>query len=299
MKNKLLSLLLVFGVAAAMLSGCGKDESASAQAEVPVSTEAEAQQGDSDTGEATISSGSDLIVATNSGIHQEILERAGEILEREGINLNIDVYEDYIFPNLVVEAGEADANYFQHQAYLDDFNLRQDMNLVSVGEVHFEPLGLYPGLKQTLGDLTEGDIIVIPEDRTNEGRALKLLENVNLLTLTDDGDGQWTLSDISENPYGLKIIPKDASMIPSQVSNAALLVINGNYARDAFYNVKTDSLAYENAESAESKPYWNVVAVNAGNEHNEKIEKLIRVLQSDEIKEFINSTYDGAAIAED
>ncbi len=284
----------VFSVS--LLSGCGKDKDDSAKKEAEANSSAVVENAG---GETTPSgNGSTLVIATNPGVHEEILTRAAEILERKGLTLEIEPYDNYVSPNFLLDAGEVDANYFQHEAYLNDFNLRQDMSLVSVGAVHFEPLGIYPGQKKSLGELTEGDIILIPEDRTNMGRALQLLQNISLITLKDDGtEDEWELSDIAENPYGLKIVPMEASRIPTQNSNAALLVINGNYARNAFLDVIKDSLAYENADSEESKPYWNVVAVRSGSENDERVKSLVEVLTGDEIKSYINDTYGGAVVA--
>lgn len=296
MKKRILSLMLAAVFSASLLSGCGKDKDESAKNQ----TEANDTSTVENTGaEKTGGDSSTLVIATNPGVHEEILTRAAEIMERKGITLEIEPYNDYVMPNFLLDAGEVDANYFQHEAYLNDFNIRQDMDLVSVGSIHFEPLGIYPGQKKSLGDLKQGDIILVPEDRTNMGRALALLQNVSLITLKDDGtEDDWELSDIAQNPYGLKIVPMEASRIPAESANAALLVINGNYARNAFLDVIKDSLAYENAAASDVKPYWNVVAVRSGSENDERIKSLMEVMTGDEIKSFINETYGGAVVAE-
>ena len=294
MKKRIISLLMAAVFSLTLLSGCGKDKDDTAKNQTEANASSEAENSEGETSEES----NTLIVATNPGVHEEILTRAAEILERKGITIEIDPYNDYVTPNFLLDAGEVDANYFQHEAFLNDFNLRQDMNLVSVCSVHFEPLGIYPGQKKSLSELKEGDIILIPEDRTNMGRALLLLQNIDLITLKDNGtEDNYSLSDISKNPYGLKIVPMEASRIPTESANAALLVINGNYARNAFLDVTKDSLAYENADSPDVKPYWNVVAVKAGNENDKRITSLAEVLMSDEIKTFINETYNGAAVA--
>ncbi len=273
-----LLLLLLAGI----LGGCGKQESKTQEEENPSTAVA---AGSSDT----------LTIATNPGVHADVLNKAAEMLSGKGLELQIFTYEDYYMPNLLVDDGDADANYFQHEVYLENFNRSLDTHLVSVGKVHFEPLGIYPGKKKSISDLANGDVIVIPEDTTNKTRALKLLQNVGIVSLTT-GKDELTLSDIAENPYGVNIIPEDASLIPTMVQDAAFIVLNGNYARDSFLSVTKDALAYENADSSECDQYWNVLAVNEGNENDPRIQKLIEVLQSQEMKDFINNSYDGTAI---
>lgn len=278
-----MSLFLAASLCTLIFAGCGNKESSDA-----------ADAASSDAASSGESSGT-LTIATNFGIHEEVLNQAAPLLAEEGIELVINSYDDYFTPNLLVDGGEADANYFQHEAYLESFNLRQDTNLVSVGEVHFEPIGIYPGEKDNLSGIAEGDIIVIPNDESNEKRALKLLENVGIIKLAEGGG---LLADIQSNPYGVSIVPAEASLIPSMAQSAAFLVMNGNYARDAFYSVTEDALAYENAASDDTKPYWNVIAVNSGNEEDWRVQKLVEILQSDEIKDYINNTYDGTAVAD-
>ena len=290
MKKRRIALALLSVMLAGILGGCGgndKKDGKTDSKEVVVSTEEN---------NTLPEDGGTLTIATNPGVHADILNKASEKLAQEGVNLEIYTYDDYYMPNLLVDDGDADANYFQHSVYLDDFNRSLDTNLVSVGSVHFEPLGIYPGQKKSISSLSEGDVIVIPEDNTNKTRALKLLQNVGIISVTS-GKDDLTLSDITENPYGVKIVPEEASMIPTLIQDAAFIVLNGNYARDALLSVTKDALAYENAQSSDCDPYWNVVAVNAGNENDPRIQKLMEVLQSDEIKDFINSSYDGTAIA--
>ncbi|MBQ6442229.1 MAG: metal ABC transporter substrate-binding protein [Lachnospiraceae bacterium] len=286
MKKRRFAAVLLLLLLAGILGGCGKQED-------------KTTEGDKDAAAAETSGLSSdsttLTVATNPGVHADILNKAAEILSGKGVQLEIFTYEDYYMPNLLVDDGDADANYFQHEVYLENFNKSLDTHLVSVGSVHFEPLGIYPGQKKSISDLTNGDVIVIPEDATNKTRALKLLQNVGIVSLTQ-GKDELTLSDITENPYGVNIVPEEASLIPTMVQDAAFIVLNGNYARDSFLSVTKDALAYENAESSECDPYWNVLAVNEGNENDPRIQKLIEVLQSQEMKDYINNSYDGTAI---
>lgn len=286
MKKRRIATALLLLLLAGILGGCGKQGSKTHEGESAASTETSGSvSGSSDT----------LTVVTNPGVHEDVLNKAAQILSGKGLELQIFTYEDYYMPNLLVDDGDADANYFQHETYLENFNRSLDTHLVSVGKVHFEPLGIYPGNKKSISKLTEGDVIVIPEDATNKTRALKLLQNVGIVSLTK-GKEELTLSDITENPYGVNIIPEEASLIPTKVGDAAFIVLNGNYARDSFLSVKEDALAYENADSPECDQYWNVLAVNEGNENDPRIQKLIEVLQSQEIKDFINNSYDGTAI---
>lgn len=299
MKKRILSMALALLFSFSLLTGCGekKEETKGSAIEEEAAAVTESSGGEASGG--TSGGSGSLVVATNPGVHEEILTLAAEILEKQGIILEIQPFNDYVTPNFLLDGGSVDANYFQHEAYLNDFNLRQDMNLASAGKVHFEPLGIYPGTKKTLKELSEGDVILIPEDRTNMGRALELLQNVSLITLKDDGtEGAYELTDIGENPYGLSIVPMEASRIPAESGNAALLVINGNFARSAFLDVEKDSLAYENASAPEAEPYWNVVAVRSGSENDERIKALMEVLQGDEVRNYINSTYNGAFVAE-
>lgn len=286
MKKRRIATVLLFLLLAGILGGCGKGGGKTAEGDKTATAE--------DGGSASDSEGI-LRIVTNPGVHADVLNKAAEILAGKGLELQILTYEDYYMPNLLVDDNDADANYFQHEVYLENFNKSLDTHLVSVGKVHFEPLGIYPGKKKSISELAEGDVIVIPSDTTNKTRALKLLQNVGIVSLTK-GKDELTLSDITENPYGVKILPEEASLIPTKVQDAAFIVLNGNYARDYFLSVTKDALAYENAQSSECDPYWNVLAVNAGNEEDPRIQKLIEVLQSQEIKDFINNSYDGTAI---
>lgn len=237
-----------------------------------------------------------ITVAASPTPHAEILEKAKELLAEDGWDLEITEFEDYVQPNLAVEDGEFDANYFQHVPYLDSFNEEKGTNLVDAGDIHYEPFGIYPGTKSSLDELEEGDIIAIPNDTTNEARALLLLQDNGILTLKEGAGLTATIKDIEENPYNLEFNELEAAQVARVVDEDAFVVLNGNYALEAGYVVSKDALAYETSDSEAAKTYVNIVAVKAGNEDTEKIQALVEVLKSDEIKDFINETYEGAVI---
>lgn len=235
-------------------------------------------------------------VAASSTPHAEILEQAKPILADKGYDLQVTVYNDYVQPNEVVESGDFDANYFQHIPYLNSFNEEKGTHLFNAGGIHYEPFGIYPGTKSSLSDVAEGDSVAVPNDTTNEARALLLLQDNGLITLKDGVGLEATVNDISDNPYNLEIVELEAAQVPRVVDEVALVVLNGNYALEAGYSVAKDALAYESSDSEAAKTYVNVIAVKEGNENTDKIKALVEVLQSDEIKKYITDTYDGAVI---
>ena len=235
-------------------------------------------------------------VAASATPHAEILEEAKPILEEEGWELDVTVFDDYVQPNLVVESGDFDANYFQHIPYLDNFNEEQGTHLVNAGGIHYEPFGIYPGTKEKLGDLEEGDTIAVPNDTTNEARALLLLQDNGIITLKDGAGLEATVKDIEENPKNIKIEELEAAQVSRVKDEVAFVVLNGNYALQAGYSVSKDSIAHETSDSEAAKTYVNIIAVKEGNEDSEAIKALVDVLKSDEIKDFINEKYDGAVV---
>lgn len=235
-------------------------------------------------------------VAASATPHAELLEQAKPILTEQGYDLQVTVFDDYIQPNEVVEGGDFDANYFQHIPYLESFNEEKGTHLVNAGGIHYEPFGIYPGTKSDLGAVAEGDSIAVPNDTTNEARALLLLQDNGLITLKEGAGLTATVNDITDNPYNLDIVELEAAQIPRVVPEVAYAVMNGNYALEAGYSVAKDALAYESSDSEAAKTYVNVIAVKEGNEGKEKIKALVEALKSDTIKEYINSTYDGAVI---
>ncbi len=237
-----------------------------------------------------------ITVAASSTPHAEILEEAKEILKKEGWDLEITVFDDYVQPNLVVENGEFDANYFQHIPYLDDFNNEQGTHLVNAGGIHYEPFGIYPGTKTSLDDLEKGDVIAVPNDTTNEARALLLLEANGVITLKEGAGLAATVKDIEENPHDVQIQELEAAQVSRVRDEVAYVVLNGNYALQAGFSVAKDAIAYETSDSEAAKTYVNVIAVKEGNESTDGIQALINALTSDEIKTYIEDTYDGAVI---
>lgn len=237
-----------------------------------------------------------ITVAASPTPHAEILAEAAKLLEEQGWTLEVTEFDDYVLPNEVVDSEELDANYFQHIPYLDSFNEEKGTHLVNAGGIHYEPFGIYPGTKSSLEELEEGDVIAVPNDTTNEARALLLLQDNGVITLEDGAGLTATVNDIKENPLNIEILELEAAQVPRVVDEVAFAVMNGNYALNAGFSVSKDSIAYEAADSEAAKTYVNVIAVREGNETSEKIQVLVDVLKSDEIKAFIEETYDGAVI---
>ena len=240
-----------------------------------------------------------ITVAASATPHAEILEEAKPLLEKEGYDLEVTVFDDYVRPNEVVESGEFDANYFQHIPYLEQFNEEKGTHLVNAGGIHYEPFGIYPGTKDSLDDLADGDSIAVPNDTTNEARALLLLQDNGIITLKDGAGLNATVKDIEENPHNVEIVELEAAQVARVTGETAYVVLNGNYALEAGFSVAKDALAYEQADSEAAKTYVNIIAVKEGNENSDKIKALVDVLKSDEIKDFINENYDGAVIPYD
>ena len=237
-----------------------------------------------------------ITVAASETPHSQILEAAKPILEEEGYDLEVTVFDDYVQPNEVVESGDFDANYFQHIPYLNSFNEEKGTHLVNAGGIHYEPFGIYPGTKSSLDDIADGDTIAVPNDTTNEARALLLLQDNGIIKLKDGAGLEATVNDIEENPYNVEIVELAAEQVARVAEETSYIVLNGNYALQAGYSVSKDALAYETSDSEAAKTYVNVIAVKEGNENSDKIKALVDVLKSDEIKDFINEKYDGAVI---
>ena len=240
-----------------------------------------------------------LKVGASPTPHAEILEFAKDILAEQGIELDIVEYTDYVQPNLAVESGDLDANYFQHTPYLNTFNEENDTHLVSVGLVHYEPFGIYPGATATLEELEDGAVIAIPNDGSNETRALLLLQQEGLITLEDgiDASSNATVYDIAENPHEFEFQEMEAAQLPNVLDDVDIAVINGNYALQAGLNAGDDALAVEDASGDGAITYANILCVKEGNEENEAVLALLDVLQSEEVAQFIEETYDGAVVA--
>lgn len=295
MKKKLLSLVLATVVVAGVLTGCGSRAASTEESAAEGSTEA-AEAETEDAAEAQPEEKQVIKIAASTTPHAEILQEAKPILAEQGYDLQITEFEDYVQPNEVVESGEFDANYIQHIPYLDSFNAEKGTHIVSVGKIHYEPFGIYPGTKKSLDEIAEGDRIAIPNDTTNEARALLLLQDNGIITLKEGAGLEATVNDIEENPYNVTFDELEAAQVARVVGEDAFVVLNGNYALEAGYSVGKDAIAHETSDSEAAKTYVNIIAVKEGNENNEGIQALVEVLKSDEIKNFINDTYDGAVI---
>ena len=217
-------------------------------------------------------------------------------LEEQGYTVEVIEFEDYVQPNTVVEQEEVDANYFQHINYLDSFNAENGTNLVSVGYVLYEPFGLYAGKSKSLDNIQEGAIIAVPDDSTNEARALLLLEQEGLITLAEGAGVTATVADIVDNPLNLQIQEVEAAQVPHVLADVDFGVINGNYALQAGLNV-ADALAVESTTGAAAQQYGNILAVKAGHENDPKIQDLYAALTSPEVAEYIQDNYNGAVVA--
>lgn len=237
-----------------------------------------------------------ITVAASPTPHAEILEAAKDLLKEKGYTLEIKEFDDYPQQNVVVDEGEFDANYFQHQPYLDNFNEEKGSDLVSAAKIHYEPLGIYPGASEDLENIKDGAKVAVPNDATNEARALLLLEENGIITLKEDAGLNATKKDVEENPHNIEIVELDAAQIARVVEELDFVVLNGNYALDAGFNVQTDAIAKEEADSEAAQTYANIIAVKKENKDSEKIKALVEVLQSEEIGKFITDTYEGAVV---
>ena len=297
-------------LAAASIAGCSGNKAAETTAAETTAAEttaaessaaettAEETTAEETTAEETTASSGELqkiVVGASPAPHAEILKAANDVLKEKGYELEIKEYVDYIQPNLALESGDLDANYFQHLPYLESFNKENGTNLVSAGAIHYEPFGVYAGKTTSLDELQDGATIAVPNDTTNEARALLLLEAQGLIKLKEDAGLTATKNDIVENPKNLQLYEVEAAQLPRVIGDVDVAVINGNYAIEAGYKV-SDALAVEASDSLAATTYGNVVAVRAGEENDPAIQALIEALTSDEVKAFIESTYDGAVV---
>ena len=234
-----------------------------------------------------------ITIAASPTPHAEILEVAKEILAAKGITLDIQTYNDYVVPNTVVEDGTVDANYFQHQPYLDDFNAENGTHLVSIAAIHVEPMGLYGGKQTSLDSFPDGAKIGVPNDTTNEARALTLLEKNGFFKLKADAGLTATKNDIEENPLNVTVDEVEAAQVPNVLQDEDYAVINSNYAISAGLDPMTDALAMEDGSSA----YVNVLVCKEGNENEPKIKALVAALQSQQVKDFMDENYKGSVVS--
>lgn len=300
MKNRVIAVLAASTLAAGILAGCGSSSADTKTADT-AATEAAATT-EAATTEAAPADGDNVIkVAASQTPHSEILAAVKDLLAEEGYDLEVTVFEDYVQPNNVVESDEFDANYFQHVNYLNSFNEENGTHLAIAdnGKIHYEPFGIYGGTKTSLDDIADGDAIAIPNDTTNEARALLLLQQEGLIKLNDGVGVTATVNDVAENPHNLKLVEVEAAQVPKQLPSVAFGVINGNYALEAGLNVATDALATESAEGDAIQQYVNVIAVKEGNESSAKIKALTDALHSETAVKYIKDNYQGAVVPYD
>lgn len=229
--------------------------------------------------------------------HAEILNVIKGELEKKGYTLEVVEFTDYVQPNLALEAGDLDANYFQHQPYLDTFNKENNTHIVSAAAVHYEPYGLYAGKCASLDALPDGGVIAVPNDGANEARALLLLEQAGLITVAKDAGLQAKVTDITSNPKNIEIKEIEAAQLARSLPDVDFAVINGNYAIQAGLNAAKDALVIESQDSLAAKTFANIIAVKEGSEKSDKAKALVTAILSDAVKEFIEGTYEGAVIA--
>lgn len=237
-----------------------------------------------------------IVIGATPTPHAEILGVIKPILASKGYELEIREFVDYVQPNLALDSKDLDANYFQHQPYLDDFNAENGTKLISLVSVHYEPLGIYPGKTASLSDLPDGAQVAVPNDTTNEARALLLLETQGLIKVNPDAGLKATINDITDNPKNLKIVEIEAAQLARSLQDVDIAVINGNYAIQAGLNAEKDALAKEEKDSLAATTFANILAIRAGDENRADLKAVSDALCSDEVKKFIEETYQGAVV---
>ena len=278
MRNKKIlgALLAVTALASLGLSGCGGSSSNTATSKEDDKT---------------------ITVAATPTPHAEILNKAVKpILKKDGYKLVVKEFTDYVQPNTATEEGEVDANYFQHKPYVDNFNKEKGTHLVSIEGIHFEPFGLYPGKTKTLDALPDGATVAVPNDATNEARALLLLQDAGLIKLKDPKDINSTTKDITSNPKNLQFKELEAAVVPTVIKDVDLAALNGNYAIQAGFDPTKDTLATEKVGGLAAKTYQNILVVKEGNENTAKTKELKKALRSDKVRDYIKKTYKGAVL---
>lgn len=298
-----LSLCLILALAACGASNTAEGPEAAEPAaeeveaaEAPAEEAPEAPAGEAEEAPSDLA-GTTITVAASPVPHAEILAVAKDILAEQGITLDIIEYTDYVQPNLVVDSGEVDANYFQHTPYMEQFNAENGTSIVSAGLIHYEPFGIFAGKTASIDELPDGAEISIPNDATNGARALLLLEQEGIITLKEGVGIEATVYDIAENPKNVEIVEMEAAQLPLSLQDVDLAVINGNYALDAGLNPATDALAIEDASGDAAQYFANLVGVAEGRENDPAIVALVSALQSDAVRTFIEETYSGAVVA--
>ena len=302
MRKRIAALLL--GLAVVSLAACG-GQKADTKTETKKETEAGSEKATENEKAAESEKATEAAAASGETVkikigatpspHAEILEAAKDALKKKGVEIEIVTYNDYVQPNIATDEGQIDANYFQHQPYLDDFNKENNTHVVSVGKVHYEPFGIYAGKSKDLKAIQDGAKIAVPNDTTNEARALLLLEANGIIKLKDGAGLTATKQDIVENPHNVEIYEVEAAQIPRSLDSVDFACMNGNFALQANYK-PSDALATEDAKSEAAQTYANIIAVSEKNKDAEWAKTLVEVLHSKEIQDFINKKYEGGVV---
>ena len=294
MRKKFIGLVLTLSLAAALLTGCGSSDSSSNDSDKAAAGQTEAS---TEVAEATETdeSSEDKVIKVGACVtpHAEILEQIKDNLAEEGWTLEVVEYNDYVLPNTALEDGDLDANYFQHKPYLDDFNAENGTHIVTLAAVHFEPMGVYAGKSSDLSNVPDGATIAVPNDTTNEARALLLLEAQGLIKLKDGVGIEATVLDIEENTHNIEIQELEAAQVAKSIQDVDFAVINGNYAIEAGLD---SAIAVEAADSLAAETYANYVCVREGDEDTAKSQALKNAILTQEVKDYINNTYSGAVV---
>ena len=292
--KRLTAFLLTFGLVFS-LAACGSEGKTSEDTSSEASNSASSQSSETASSETPSSDAKKLKVGASSVPHAEILEQAKPILAEKGVDLEIVVFDDYVLPNVALDQGDIDANYFQHKPYLEMFNENKGTKLVPVADIHYEPLGVYPGKTAALDTIAEGAQIGIPNDGSNEARALYLLEELGLIKVNHEAGYEATPMDITENTKKIEFVEMDADKLPAAIKDLDLAVINGNYAIAS--GINDTVLASEDKESDAAKTYANVIAVKEGNEESETVKLLLEALADERVKTFISEKYKGSVVS--
>lgn len=294
MKKNILLAASILAVAAFSVACQSKSAETTAASQAEQNKDAQSSESADET-KAASGDLKKIKVGASPSPHAEILEEANKVLKDKGYELDIVVYNDYVQPNIAVDTGELDANFFQHYPYLESFNGERGTKVVSAGVTHYEPFGIYAGKVSSLDDLKDGAKIAVPNDVTNEARALQLLAAQGLIKIKDGAGLTATKNDIVENPKNIELLEVEAAQVPRSLKDVDVAVVNGNYAIEAGLKVK-DALAVEDASSEAANTYANIIAVKEGNEKNEEILALLDAIQSPEVKKFIEDKYEGAVV---
>lgn len=273
--KRIVSILLIAALSLSVFAGCAKS---------------------GQTSSAGASAGSKkIVIGASPTPHELILKEAAKLLKQKGYDLEVKEFNDYVLPNTALVSKELDANYFQHVTYLEDYNKKNGTDLVSAGSIHYEPFGIYAGRTKALADLKDGATVSVPNDTSNEARALLLLQSQGLIKLKEGAGIDATQKDIVENKKNLKFTEIEAAQLVRSLPDVDLAVINGNYALQGNLKV-SDALAVEKDDSIAAEKYANVIAVRKGDENREDMKALVEVLKSDEMKTFIKNTFNGAVV---